>query len=59
MLWKPMSIRTEYDDQQIDSQEQRMKDWMRQEKIVLMATEDKKPNPNQEGKKKKNNDLNQ
>ena len=54
-----MSIRTEYDDQQIDSQEQRMKDWMRQEKIVLMATEDKKPNPNQEGKKKKNNDLNQ
>jgi hypothetical protein len=58
MLWKPMSIRTEYDDEQIDSQEQKMKEWMRQENIVLMATEDKKPNPNQESKKTKNDETN-
>ena len=54
-----MSIRTEYDDEQIDSQEQKMKEWMRQENIVLMATEDKKPNPNQESKKTKNDETNQ
>jgi len=51
MLWKPMSIRTEYDDEQIDSQEQKMKEWMRQENIVLMATEDKKTKP-KSGKQK-------
>lgn len=42
-----MSIRNDYDDQMIDEQQARMTQWMHQENITLMATEDKKANPNQ------------
>lgn len=47
-LWKPLGIRTEEDDSKIDHQTNMMNQWLKQENIVMMATEDKATLPQNE-----------